>query len=310
MIASRDIFYGQDMVMYYHIFLDSNYYKLDELGLNYLNDFISFFSNDFFFFSIVYAVIINFLLLYLLKLCDRENYILLFIFFTSYFIFYQLNFNIYRQGLAIIISLLGLLLYSKNRLFLLLLFVAILFHKAAILTLVFFILSFIKFRRYYCLIGLFISLIPIPDNIYIFLAEVVGEYIPILKQSLTEYIRVVRVGVIGAASLDQKNIPIIISLLFIYFSKVKINKLQENIFIVYVWGVIFASIFKGNVIIYDRVLLYSQILFPYVLFFILKNIFPSKNKVLYVSLASVQVLITVLIWGPRNFLPDYLFYMF
>ncbi|WP_362786999.1 EpsG family protein [Aeromonas veronii] len=81
---------------------------LDEKGLYFLNYVLKIISDEYVFFAISYSVILNSLLLLLYRCFSKELFLLYFALTLSSFIFFQINFNIYRQGLAVILVLLAM----------------------------------------------------------------------------------------------------------------------------------------------------------------------------------------------------------
>lgn len=316
-IRSQD--YGLDIVNYYHIFINKNHYILDEPGLYILNDFIHFFSDEYFIFSLVYAVILNITLLVLYNYISSRYCILFFLLLFTSFIFYQINYNIYRQGLAVVLMLLCLLnIHHKKYILSIILFIlAASIHKASILGILFsvIILLRLQFKPIYGFIAVGMSLFPISDYLWFVISKLLVSLLPVFSNSLNEYMRLTGSDVIPVSSLNHRNIPII-ALLFLYSAKwnslkrrnMLVCPIEQLVLMISLVSLFMASLFTSNVLLYDRVIIFAQILQPCLFIFFISHYVKNDFRFPVFILSLAQMVFTLLIWGPRNFIPEYSFY--
>lgn len=303
--------YGVDIVYYYKIFLEPNLYEIDEPGLKYLNEIISFISKDYIFFSFCYAVLINASYGWMSYNQERSNAAIIFIFFTTTFTFYQINLNIYRQGLSIILFFLAVQLFDKNKIKSLVLFsLSLVMHKAIVLGIGLFFISGLKIRNIVITLTALISIFPIGGYVN-FISDILIAYVPIFERTLVTYNSMAESGFIIGSSLNHRNIPMIIVLGLIFLCN-KYNKINFHNNIVtlrmtniFVFSLLAAAFFSENVLIYDRIILYTQILYPVLFFIYLRALTPKYHLLAYCSVILTQLVFTVSFWGPRNDMGDF-----
>ena len=320
-IGLRDSNYGLDIVTYYGIFNDPSYYILDEKALYFLNYVLKIISDEYVFFAISYYVILNSLLLLLYRSISKEFFLLYFALTLSSFIFFQINFNIYRQGLAVILVLLAMYCAYKGHIFLpiLIVIVAFCFHKASIIGFFLIIISFfnIKFKPGYAYVSLFSSIVTFHDSVFIYITKVLVELFPLYANSITEYVRLTGSDIIQSSGFNHRNLPLMVSLLFyaIYYNPVILNsdglmnRFSDKVAIVSCFILLISSLFTSNVLLYDRIIIFCQLLSP-VLTVSVFGVFlkrESKIRLAILFVCILQLVFTLLIWGPRNFIPEYEF---
>lgn len=300
--------YGVDIIYYFEVFLEPYKYQMDEPGLRFLNSFISYFSKDYLFFSLFYSFLLNFSLGYLFYKIDRKNAALYFLFFTTTFVFYQVNLNIYRQGLSVIFTICSLYFYKKNNIVSLMFFLfSIFLHKAAILGAILFIGHFHQIKKKEIMFVLAISIFPMGGFVDQIITIVTGLF-SIFERTLMVYNDMANSGLIEQSSWNHRNIPLIFSMVMMLF--IKNEELKENnvIFSAFIIPILVSSFFSSNVLLYDRIILFSQFLQPIVLFFVLKSNLKKYGMYLYLFIAILQLIFTVTLWGPRNDMGDIMFY--
>ncbi|WP_172380555.1 EpsG family protein [Vibrio sp. Vb339] len=313
-ISIRSESYGLDIVTYYKIFLGhENTPSVNEPFLILINSFLSMISKEFLFFSFVYAIILNVALYNFysnrsFKMDKTQTVaILSSLILISSYTYFQVNLNIYRQALAVII-LLNLLSRTDRYIsgFISVLFCAFI-HKAAIIGLV-----YVVIRRLlsvnHLIFAVFISFyFVIDDTLFLFLIDLSMKVFPVLEYSLSEYKRLYLASELSASGISQRNIFIYILVLIIYIDKGFLLSLSRNkLYIVKVFlvTVTMANIFYNVVLLYDRVLLAASLIFPLLLSWY--TIYRKKLVYLYLFV-FIQLVFTVFIWGPRNFLVDFRF---
>jgi len=305
--AIRGENYGLDITTYYQIFLDKNYYLLDEPGLTVINLLISFISKEYFWFSIIYSSILTFLCSHLYWKLNRKVALFSFFILISNYIFFQMQLNIYRQGLASLIVLTAFLFYQKKLfLSLFILICACLIHKAALIGGVIILVARIPLNRHVFILLFFFSFIPFGDSLFIFIAKYISNIIPILSYSLTEYARLSQEGLMDASGFDHRNLPVLATLFLLWYWKIELPSSMRygNVFLwTFILSVFFASIFSSNVLVYDRIILFAQILQPLFFCEILYIKFKQQKLILHLFFL-LQLVFTLLIWGPRNFVPE------
>lgn len=318
-VAFRADDYGLDMVNYYHIFMDKSYYILDEPGLNFLNAIIKTFSDEYIVFSLVYAFILNVLLISLYKKIDSKFYFLAFAFLFTSFTFYQINYNIYRQGLSVILMLFSLLHFqNKSHIKFFVFFTAsILIHKASILGVGFIIMLMVnlRFKPIYGYAAVIMSVIAVSDSLWFFISKNLMSILPVFSNSLTEYMRLTGTDIIPPSSLNHRNIPIILIVLIYSISwrrlkrtENEINEVEHLLLMISVGSLLLASIFSSNILLYDRVILFAQILMPSLFVSTVNRYIKNDIRLIVLLLSIAQLMFTLLFWGPRNFIPEYIFY--
>lgn len=323
-IGLRDANYGLDIVTYYGIFKDPNYYILDEKGLYVLNSVLKLVSDEYVFFSISYSVILNTLLLLLYRNISRELFLLYFAITLSSFIYFQINFNIYRQGLAVILVLLGMHSAYRSNIIFAIIYIVIAFfiHKASIIGFIFvgIILFKIKFRPIYAFFAILSSVLTFNDSLFIYISRVLVEIFPLYANSITEYIRLTGSDIIQPSSFNHRNLPLMISLFFyaVYIHRGKSNyisywgeggEFSDKIATISSFILFISSIFSSNVLLYDRIIIFAQLLSPILTVAVLGRVLKNELRVRFFILliCAVQLIFTLIVWGPRNFIPEYEF---
>jgi hypothetical protein len=308
--ALRGEAYGLDIVTYYQIFNDISHYQLDEPGLTIFNNFLSFFSTEYFWFSFSYSSLITFLCSYLYwKLNDKVALFSLFILISS-FVFFQMQLNIYRQSVSVLLVLIAFLHFRKNLpLSVGLIVFACLFHKAALFGVIIIFIARFHLHKNVLIILFFLSFVPFGDLIFISIANLLSTLVPILSNSLDEYSRLSQQGLMKASGFDHRNLPVLLTLFLLWFWQIELKATKEygNVFLwCYLVSIFFASIFSSNVLIYDRIIIFAQILQPLFFCEIIYQKFKQKKLILY-FLFIFQLIFTLFIWGPRNFVPEITF---
>lgn len=302
--------YGLDIKTYYKIFLDERFYDLDEVGLYFINDVLSFFSKDLIWFSLSYSLILNVLLSLYYRTIANKYWVVSFLFFTCTFVFFQINLNIYRQGLSALVALIGLTLsHKKNHLYAVLILIGIVIHKASYFVALIYFLSFFKINRIMILFAIVVSVVPVYDLISKYLLTYVSDIVPVFSKSLGEYQRVSELDQIKSSGFDHRNLPVIITCCFFYIYRNAFDDRDNTSSWVLVFSLFGAAIFKYNVLIYDRVILFSQLAYPY--FFIKVIDYKFGRRIGWGLLSLIMLCVaffTVYIWGPRNFLGPYELY--
>lgn len=323
-IGLRDVKYGLDIVTYYGIFKDPNYYVLDEKGLYLINSLLKVISDDYVFFAISYSVILNTLLLLLYRKISKELFLLYFALTLSSFIYFQINFNIYRQGLAVTLVLLGMHCAYRKSTFFSIMYVVLAFfiHKASIIGFMFIgiILCNIRFRSIYAFVSIFSSVLTFNDSFFIYLSRLLVDVLPLYENSVTEYVRLTGSDIIQSSSFNHRNLPLMISLLLyaIYINRRKCDDISylegdvaftDKVATVSSSILFISSIFSGNVLLYDRIIIFAQLLSPILIVAVLRNFFKNETTFRFAMLliCVVQLIFTLFLWGPRNFIPEYEF---
>lgn len=300
--------YGMDIKTYYNIFLDSSYYQLDEPGLTYINSLMKIISTNHVWFSFCYALILNLFILLLYRVIDDALYVYCFMLLTCTFVYFQINLNIYRQGLSAIIALLGLYMaYKSNKLYLILAIISVFIHKASLFLIIIFPFVNLKINPLFILLSIALSFIPLDFVLSFPIFNTFTEYVSNFTTSLDEYQRLESIDMILSSSYDHRNIPVIISLLIIcYFKQFREGDklVVSNVMLMSYLG---ASIFKSNVLLYDRIILFAQLLTPCIFMSFLRiYVKRSFNLIVFLMFLTVSFF-TCFIWGPRNFLGPYEF---
>ncbi|PAJ74133.1 hypothetical protein CJF42_12085 [Pseudoalteromonas sp. NBT06-2] len=309
LLSLRSESYGEDIKYYFYIFIHPERYYLDEFGLYYFNALLSFFSSEYIWFSLCYSLLINSLLIFFYRYLDRNAAILMFLYFCSTFIFYQLNLNIFRQGVAVVLVLFSITLFSKHAsISIMILVLAILFHKAAIIGVVFLFFQQFDFKKALIIPTVLLSIFPIGPDFYAGVAGIIGQFIPIMERALNAYVEMGQQGLIESSDLNHRNLPIIVTALLLLKAKLPENIRVNSIVWVYILSLLFSALLTNNVLLYDRVIIFSQLLQPFVFMLSCKAIFPNRWMVPFIFVAVLQFIFTVSIWGPQNLLPTYDFY--
>ncbi|MCL1037489.1 EpsG family protein [Shewanella submarina] len=302
--------YGVDIIYYFKIFSDPYLYQIDEPALKVLNAGISSISEQYIFFSLVYALIVNGLLGLLMYSIDKKNAALYFIFFTTTFVFYQINLNIFRQGVSVILLLLGLQVFSRNKLISLgVVLLSILFHKAAIFGLLLFSGYFLRINKAMILVAVILMIFPVGGLVEQITNAAIGVF-GIFERTLSAYTDMANSGLIKESSMNHRNLPLLLSASLLLFCDK--DKLEKNnvLLIAFFIPIVASSFFATNVLIYDRIIIYSQILQPFVLYLALNAKYSKVGAIVYIMIIILQLLFTVSFWGPRNDMGDFVFYPF
>ncbi len=300
--------YGLDIKTYYEIFIDPSYYELQEKGLTFINIAFSFFSKELIWFSFSYSFLFLSLLYALYRIATRALYVEALFLFSATFTFFQVGLNIYRQGLAVILSLI-IMFACRDRRFLgcLLLIFPFMIHKAAVFSLLIFICMRWEFKRWYIIVALVFSVLPFGDLILTLVVDLASLIFPVLSSALGEYRRVEALGLIKASGFDHRNLPIIMSLVISWCVFKNIDRQMKAILWVVSISLIFAAFVSGNVLLYDRIILWAQLLFPLLYVYLMALSFPRWGRVFVVLTYVLLSLFTVIVWGPRNFLGPFEF---
>lgn len=323
-IGLRDADYGLDIVTYYGIFKDPSYYILDEKGLYALNYLLRVISDEYVFFAISYSFILNALLLLLYRKVSKELFLLYFAITLSSFIYFQINFNIYRQGLAVVLVLLGMHSAYRKNIFFSIIYIVLAFfiHKASIIGFIFvgIILFKIRFRPIYAFIAILSSILTFNDNLFIYITNLLVDIFPLYTNSITEYVRLTGSDIIQSSSFNHRNLPLMISLLLyaICINRGNYNNISsqreggeftDKAATVSSVTLFISSLFSSNVLLYDRIIIFAQLLSPILTVAILrrflKDEFIVRLTILLICVA--QLIFTLIVWGPRNFIPEYEF---
>ncbi|STQ74768.1 EpsG family protein [Grimontia hollisae] len=305
LFSIRGEHYGLDIKTYYKIFLDPNYYILDEPGLYFINRILSVLSMNEVWFSFSYATILLICIGSMYKLMSEKLWVISFILFSTTFIFFQAHLNIYRQALSLTIGITALLLaHRKNHWFAIIFIISLLIHKAAIFLFPLYIIMFFEVKRVYVLSTLAIAILPFDVLISNFILDNVIGHVGFLDRSLTEYKRVSSKGLISASGFDHRNLPQILCCIVMLFDERYYKGTGKYIAWMIIVPLSIASFFKGNVLLYDRVILISQ--FAYVGFLVdyIHRRFRNPT-IMIIIILFIMALFTVYIWGPRNFLGPY-----
>ncbi|WP_259365817.1 EpsG family protein [Colwellia sp. MB02u-6] len=301
--------YGEDIKYYYYIFLHPERYYLDEYGLYYFNIALRWVTTEYFWFSLSYSVLINSLLVILYRILDRKLSMLLFLYVCSTFIYYQINLNIFRQGVAVLLVLISIAIFHKHFFYsCMILLLAIFFHKAAIISVVFIFFSRFQFKKIYILPVLVLSFFPIGATFYSHIAVIIGKFIPIMERTLTAYVEMAQQGLISSSELNHRNLPMLITSLLFFKIDIQKNKKNNSLFWVYFLSLGISALLSNNVLLYDRVIIFSQILQPYLFLICCKAYFSHRWLLPYIMTAVLQFIFTIYIWGPQNLLPSFEFY--
>ncbi|MPX92115.1 EpsG family protein [Salinivibrio sp. VYel1] len=309
LFAFRGKEYGLDIETYYNIFLDPDYYRLDEPLLVLINSLLSIASNDLFWFNLTYALLIN-VTLYYFFYKTSENFVICFILFSTSFLFYQFNLNIFRQGLANTLSVLFMVMFYRNKIYCsLLLLLPVFLHKSSVIFFLYFILSHFRINKNLVIFILISSLTPLIAILPKLLIEIASSIFPFLSNALTEYQRVSSNGEIGASSFNHRNIPVICSIFIVYlrWDSLDTKRGERILASMLVFSFLFATVFTGNVLLYDRLIIPAQLISVIFIVDYLKQKIRVYFPVVIMLLVIFSSLFTVLFWGPRNFLPEYEF---
>jgi hypothetical protein len=298
---------GLDIITYYNIFLDPGYYQIREVGLSNVNESLKIFSSSLIWFNFSYATIML-VFIGIFFVLHTKHFVVAFVLFSSYYLFYQFHLNIYRQSLAVVIGLSVInLAYRSSNKFLVLMILPMSLHYASVVLLINYVVSFIKVRRWMILFFIMFSLIPISANFLRELVRFASVLVPALGVPFEEYMRLNASGVIAAATLDHKNLPVFMATALIYrrfgFFTSTINlKLLTSVTIS---SLFLASLVKGNVLLYDRFLIVPQLTSIVIITEYLNEFVRVNRLALILIIILSSVLFTVFIWGPRNLLGNY-----
>lgn len=178
----RSYFVGSDSINYTADFrnqLDINYFYFRpevEYGYQILKYIILLFTKNYFWLFFISSIIVLFCYLSFFKKYSKDYFLSVFIFIT--FGFYTFYFNGLRQGIAMAISILAIPFLFKDKFlkFFLIILIASLFHKTALIMVLFYFIINLKVKMEYKIIIVFLGSLGLSSFVIEYLALVNNKY--------------------------------------------------------------------------------------------------------------------------------------
>ena len=299
-----------DIVTYLNIFTSKSDLDVGDTGLSYFYAIIKLFGSSYYVFSLSVAIVITVPLAFIFYKIDPKSSLLSLVFFSSLTFFFIFEVNTFRSAFSGLTFLSGFLLMNKGRR-LSLYIVSFLLHKSVLAYLILSFFSHIKIKKIFFLLIPTVAIIALLfgfNGTEVFLTII--SKIPLLEKKAAVGLELMKTGQFGMASLNHKNVLVIISCYLVYFNYQLISisafyRLRKivnfNLLCLTV-----SIIFSANQLLYDRFLMIPNVLSVAIICFVAsQKLGKSTLFIFFGFVVTVSGFVTVFLWMPRNVIRSY-----